>query len=225
MPARLCRSGTGAAPLTFRGGTGCPVKHTSTRLIFAYWNRQRGHRSAPARSEIDPAAIRHALGDTFILSADFIDGIRFRLAGTRVCALFGREIKGELFNALWSETSRAQISNIASAVVNETIGAVAGVTGRTEKGAEAELELLLLPVRRDGRTRVRALGSLTPLKVPYWLGEESVVELELRTLRHIGAAQTEVGVPQFRSGASQHMRHGFRVYSGGREIRPGNPTN
>ena len=81
-----------------------------------------------------------------MLAADFIDGIRFRLAGTRVCALFGREIKGERFNALWSEASRAQIANISNAAVNEAVGAVAGVTGRTEKGAETELELLLLPI-------------------------------------------------------------------------------
>ena len=59
-----------------------------------------------------------------MLAANFIDGIRFRLAGTR--ALLGREIKGESFNALWNDASRAQIANIASAAVNETIGAVAG---------------------------------------------------------------------------------------------------
>ena len=97
------------------------MKHTSTRLIFDHWNRQRGARSAPTRSEIEPAAIRHALGDTFMLAADFIDGIRFRLAGTRVCALFGREIKGERFHALWSEASRAQIANIGNAAVNEAV--------------------------------------------------------------------------------------------------------
>jgi hypothetical protein len=197
------------------------MKHTSTRLIFDYWNRQRGERSAPTRSEIDPAAIRHALGDTFMLAADFIDGIRFRLAGTRVCTLFGREIKGERFSALWSEASRAQITNIADAAVNEAIGAVAGVTGRTERGAETELELLLLPISHDGR--VRALGSLAPLEAPYWLGEEPVVELKLQTLRHVGAAH--VAVPQFRSGAGQRIRHGFVVYSGGREIRPRDSTN
>ena len=201
------------------------MKHTSTRLIFDYWNRQRGERSAPTRSEIDPAAIRHGLGDIFMLAADFIDGIRFRLAGTRVCALFGREIKGERFNALWSEASRAQIANISNAAVNEAVGAVAGVTGRTEKGAETELELLLLPIGHDGRARVRALGSLAPLAQPYWLGEEPIVELELQTLRHVCATQSDVPVPQFRSGAGLRMRHGFLVYSGGREIRPGDGTN
>jgi hypothetical protein len=201
------------------------VKHTSTRLIFDHWNHQRGERSAPTRAEIDPGAIRHALGDTFMLAADFIEGIRFRLAGTRVCALFGREIKGECFNALWSDASRTHIANIAAAAIDEAIGTVAGVTGRTERGAEAELELLLLPISQDGRARVRALGSLAPLQAPYWLGEEPVVELELETLRHVGAAQTDVAVPQFRSGAGQRIRHGFLVYSGGREISPRDSTN
>jgi len=201
------------------------VEHKSKRLIFEYWNRQRRDRPAPSRYEIDPAAICHALGDTFMLAADFIDGIRFRLAGTRVCALFGREIKGELFNAFWSEKSRAQIADIGSAALNEAVGAVAGVTGRTAEGEETELELLLLPIAHDGRTRVRALGALSPLVPPYWLGQAPVVELELQTLRHLGVTQTDVAVSQFRSGAGLRMRHGFLVYSGGREIRSGDATN
>ncbi|HET7911145.1 MAG TPA: PAS domain-containing protein [Pseudolabrys sp.] len=201
------------------------MKHPSTRLIYEYWNRQRGERPAPTRSEIDPAAIRHALGDTFMLAADFIDGIRFRLAGTRVCALFGREIKGEGFNALWSEASRAQVAGIVDAVVNEAIGAVAGVAGRTEKGTETELELLLLPIGHDERSRVRAIGALVPMAPPYWLGEEAVADLELQTLRHIGAEQSTTRVARFQRGVSQRLRHGFTVYSGGREIGPGNGTN
>jgi hypothetical protein len=71
------------------------MKHASTRAVFDHWNRRRGLRWAPARSDINPGDIRHVLGDTFMLAADFADGIRFRLAGTRVCALFAREIKGD----------------------------------------------------------------------------------------------------------------------------------
>ncbi|MGB8640634.1 MAG: PAS domain-containing protein [Pseudolabrys sp.] len=67
--------------------------------------------------------------------------------------------KGEGFNVLWSEASRAQIADLVIAVVNEASCVVAGVNGRTEKGAETELELLLLPLGHDRRTRVRALGS------------------------------------------------------------------
>ena len=197
------------------------MKHASTRALFEYWNRQRGRRPAPARSEIDPADIRHILGDTFILAADFADEIRFRLAGTRVCALFAREIKGEAFNTLWSEPGSKHIEDLLTAVTNENIGVVAGIIGRAEDSAEVELELLLLPLAHAGQTRVRALGVLAPLVPPYWLGEQPVVELELKTLRHVGAEQPDNGAPSFgepREG--ERLRHGFLVYTGGRE-RPG----
>jgi hypothetical protein len=193
------------------------MKHASTRALFDYWNRKRGRRAAPDRAEIDPADIRHVLGDTFMLAADFIDDIRFRLAGTRVCALFTREIKGEAFNALWSESSSSQIEELLAAVVNEKGGAVAGVVGRTDDGDEVELELLLLPLAHAGQVRVRALGGLAPLTPPYWLGERPIVELELKTLRHIDGRQPDTGAPRFgQPREGQRPRHGFQVYTGGR---------
>ena len=76
-----------------------------------------------------------------------------------------------------------------AAVENETIGIVAGVIGRTQNDAEVELEMLVLPIAASGQTRIRALGAIAPLVSPYWLGAEPVIDLELRTLRHIGAEQ------------------------------------
>ena len=198
------------------------MKHAATRALFDYWNQQRGRRSAPARSDIDPADIRHILGDTFMLTADFVDEIRFRLAGTRVCTLFGREIKGDAFKTLWSETSWTDIQDLLTAVIDENVGAVAGVIGRTEDGTEVELELLLLPLSYDGQTRMRALGALAPVAPPYWLGEHPVIELDLRTLRHIGGEQPTKGSEQFgKTREGRLTRHTFRVYSGGLGQPPG----
>jgi hypothetical protein len=200
------------------------LKHVSTRAVFDYWDQLRGQRPSPARSDIDPGAIRHALGDTFMLATDFIDGIRFRLAGTRICALLGREMKGESFNTLWSNASRAQMADILAAVLDETNGAVAGVTGHTETGSETELELLLLPTSQDGRSRTCALGTLAPLVPPYWLGEKPVVELNLCSLRFVGAVQSVLGAPRFRNGTGRRRQHGFLVYTGGREFNSPDPT-
>src|SRR3979411_214660 len=52
-------------------------------------------RRAPERGDIEPGAIRNVLGDSFIIAYDPEADHPFRLAGTRVCALFGRELKGE----------------------------------------------------------------------------------------------------------------------------------
>jgi hypothetical protein len=201
------------------------MKHESTRTVFEYWTERRGDRPAPERAEINPAAIRHALGDTFMLAADFVDQLRFRLAGTRVCALFCREIKGEAFDAPWVEASRKPIEELLSVVTGEAVGAVAGLIGRAADGAEVDLEMLLLPLTHAGHARIRAMGVLTPIVPPYWLGEKPVRELELRTLRHVGAEVDSIFAPSFaqHAGAS-HVRHGFVVYSGGREVPSGEQT-
>ena len=186
--------------------------------MFDYWNRQRGQRRVPSRFDIAPADIRNLLADAFVLAADFTDELRFRLAGTGICALFAREIKGESFNSLWSDASDDQINALLSPVVDENEGIVAGVLGHTEVGARVELELLLLPPALDRRTRARALGILAPLHPPYWLGQHPVTQLEVRTLRNLG---TDSGLGNIDFGLRKNeprTRHGFLVYSGGREL-------
>jgi hypothetical protein len=202
------------------------MKHASTRALYSYWNERRGNRPAPERADIDPGAIRHALGDTFMLAADFVDELRFRLAGTRVCALFCREIKGEVFSAPWSETAHEGIEDLLSIVTNETQGAVAGVTGRTADGSQVDLEILLLPLVHKGHARIRALGVLAPVVPPYWLGEKPVMELELGTLRHIGPELKTLGTARLVGPSLENvrLRHGFVVYSGGRETPSGERT-
>ena len=201
------------------------MKHPSTRAVFDYWNEKRGIRAAPERGDIDPAAIRHALGDTFMLAADFVDQLRFRLAGTRVCALFCREIKGEEFHALWSETSRKQVDDLLTVLSDEVVGAVAGATGHAVDGATVDLEFLVLPLAHVGHARVRALGVLTPLVAPYWLGEKPIAKLELGAVRHIGAETEATTAPDFpRAVEAVRLRHGFVVYSGGLEEPSGKRT-
>ncbi len=138
------------------------MKHPSTQAVFDYWNARRGTRPAPERGDIDPTAIRHALGDTFMLAADFVDQLRFRLAGTRVCALFCREIKGETFAALWNEQSRDLIEELLGIVTSENVGAVAGLRGAHRRRRRVELELLLLPLAHSGpcpHPRARRAGA------------------------------------------------------------------
>ncbi|MCK9915939.1 PAS domain-containing protein [Microbacteriaceae bacterium K1510] len=193
------------------------MKHPSTRSLFEYWTERRGDRPAPERFDIDPADIRHALGDTFMLAADFVDQLRFRLAGTRVCALFCREIKGEVFTELWDEASRKAVEELAHAVTDENEGFVAGLIGRGEDGREVALEMLLLPLSHVGHARIRALGVLAPFEPPYWLGETPVIALELATLRHVGVGAESLITPAFKHAPENvHVRHGFVVYNGGR---------
>jgi hypothetical protein len=201
------------------------MKHSSTRAVFEHWNRQRGNRPAPERNDIDPAAMRHALGDTIMLAADFADQLRFRLAGTRVCGLFGREVKGEAFKTFWDQSSRQTIEDLLGVVTGEASGAVAGLIGRTEQGITTDIELLLLPLAYSRRARVCALGVLAPTVTPFWLGTKPVIELEMVGVRHIDPQASTRGIPPFgQSADGSRMRRGFRVYSGGLETPTGERT-
>jgi hypothetical protein len=193
------------------------MKHPSSRRLFDYWNRRRGNRLAPERGEIEPAAIRGILGDTFILAYEPAGDHYFRLAGTKVCALFCRELKGQSFDALWEAAARDAMRRLVDTVADETVGLVAGVRGPVADGAVIELELLLLPLRYRGGAHARALGVLAPLATPYWLGTTPLESLQLASLRHLGPAVETVAAPRFVSAAdSARTRHGLVVYDGGR---------
>ena len=136
------------------------MKHPSTREFFAYWDDKRGTARAPDRADIDPAAVRGLLGDIFVLACE--PDLTFRVAGTRVCALAGRDLKDQSFAALFAPGSRAEIEEIASIVAEETLGAIAGLTTTRNDGTKAHLELLLLPFNARPHTPVSVTGVLAP---------------------------------------------------------------
>jgi hypothetical protein len=191
------------------------MKHLSSRALFAHWNDRRGSRPAPERGEIDPGAIRTALADSFILSFNQLENHQFRLAGTRVCALFGRELKGQPFVELWDRPKHRQINELTAIAADESLGIVAGAVGWTAEGFSLELELLLLPLKHCGRTHARLIGTLAPLATPYWLGASPVLALGLGPHRYL-SPPAEARPPAVRVEEGGRLRHGLLVYDGGR---------
>lgn len=192
------------------------MKHPSNRELFEYWNKRRGERLAPERAEIEPGAIRQVLGDTFVIATNGSDNHVFRLAGTRLCALFGRELKTESFIKLWQRSGQTAIREMIAVVTEEKVGIVASVTGATSDDtlAPLHLEMLLLPLAYQSRTEARVLGALAPMAAPYWLGAKAIGPLTLGMFRHTGASADETA-PRFRAAAGR-LKHGFTVYDGGR---------
>jgi hypothetical protein len=95
------------------------MKHPSNREFYAYWDDKRGVARAPDRSEIEPGAVRELLGDIFVLSYDAAAGYPFRVAGTRVCALLGCDLKDRSFSALFAAPARREIEEIIAVVAEE----------------------------------------------------------------------------------------------------------
>ncbi len=163
------------------------MKHQASRELFAYWNGLRGARTAPERSDIDPAAIRTILADTFMLDV----GARFplRLAGTRVNALFDAEKKGCSFLDLWRAEERHNVAAVMLAVADGANPVVAGAAAAPRGYGECTFELLFLPLRHFGKTHARILGIVTATTQPSWLGLMPIQPLGLRSLRIIDARE------------------------------------
>src|SRR3954463_13357057 len=131
------QAGDSCAPPSHPQGQGQGMKHPSSREFFAYWDEKRGVNRAPDRSEIEPNAVRGLLGDIFVLSYDHAAGYPFRVAGTRVCALLGCDLKDRSFSALFAPQARREIEEIIAVVSEEMLAAVAGITATAQDGATA----------------------------------------------------------------------------------------
>jgi hypothetical protein len=160
------------------------MKQDGSIALFHYWNRLRDGRSAPKRTEIEPADIKALLADTFIIEKDARGEAVFRLAGTRLCAAFGRELKGFSFSSLWNEKDQRLIGRLAHGVFASKSVVVITFDGISRNGRETAFELLLLPLD-GGLENPRCLGVVSASAKPYWLGADPVVEARIDSVRLI----------------------------------------
>ena len=191
------------------------MKHRSTRELYEYWNVRRGRRAAPDRADIDPGSIRRVLADTFILAYDQIAGHPFRVAGTRVCALFGRELKNAAFVELWSPECRELARDLLTFVATESVGVIAGARGAAADGIPRDLEMLLLPLSHCGRTDLRMLGALAPAGAGQWVGVSVLGPLTLESHRYLGEGTGQPAPRTVPALPAARVRHRFVVYDGG----------
>lgn len=166
--------------MTDYGTTGMKTK--GTRELFLYWNRLRGKRRAPARAEIEPADIRTLLQDTFILEEDSRGQGVFRLAGTRLCAVFGRELKGFVFASLWSDRNRRLVARLMRNTFHDNAVVVVGFTVTSRNDRTCDFELIMLPLDSDGEG-ARVLGAAVAVDRPFWIGVDPIVECRMTTVR------------------------------------------
>lgn len=192
------------------------MKQASSRELFAYWTARRGTRRAPERGEIEPSAIRRTLGDVFVLEFDRRSGHPFRLAGTRVCALFGRELKGEPFMHLFGTDERSSVLQLLDTVADDAVGLVTSLSGRTAEGWDQDLELLLLPLAHRGNTHARMIGALAPVTTPFWLGVAHLGALTTGTVRHLDPAFDAPVASRLAAAAAEQRHPVLTVHEGGR---------
>ena len=183
------------------------MKHPVSREFFTYWESKRGEARAPERTDVDPSDLRALLGDIFVLAYDDAATHPFRVAGTRVCALFGRDVKDQSFLDLFATESRHEIEEITAVVADETLPAIAGLTATSLHGRISHLELLLLPFNNRAHTPI----SLTGMLAPFETNHGTLSELTLTSWRYIHPPPQKLIPRALRKLA---IARGFMVYEG-----------
>jgi hypothetical protein len=184
------------------------MKHPVSREFFAYWESKRGEARAPERSDVDPSALRELLGDIFVLAYDDAATYPFRVAGTRVCSLFGRDVKEQSFPALFARQHRRDIAEIIAAVAEDVLPAVAGLTAMGSDRRMTHLELLLLPFNSRAHCPITLTGVLAPFEADH---RGTLSDLQLTSWRYIHPPQQKLVPRALRKLA---IARGFMVYEG-----------
>jgi hypothetical protein len=158
------------------------MKQRTVQTLYAYWNALRAGRVAPRRLEIEPSRISSLLPETFMLERTGLGVFRYRLAGTRLCEIFGAELRET--NALdgWSETDRATLARHLATTCEQ--GAATLLTIEADAGAarRLQIEAIFLPLIHAANTMDRVIGAMAAAAAPHWLGYEPL--RAKRILRH-----------------------------------------
>lgn len=202
------------------------MKHEATIALFQYWNRLRNGRPAPRRTEIEPADIKSLLADTFILERDGRGEAAFRLAGTRLCATYGRELKGYSFPLIWARRDQRMLSRLAFGTFQDKTVVVLTFDGFTESGRSQGFEMIMLPLE-GGMGSARLLGAVSPFGKPYWLGSEPIREGRVDSIRVVDpereplflSNRPAVTVPPLEPRDGQLLDERQKRMPGGRRIR------
>lgn len=136
------------------------LRHTVVPAVLAEWDRLRGDRVAPARSELDPARLATALEYLFVAEIIAPGVARLRLAGQNLYQLLGMEPRGMPLCCLTLPAARPEL---AEALRQVSRGVRVQLPLRAPRGLgrpAIDGLLVLLPLTDDAGRITRVLGVL-----------------------------------------------------------------
>ena len=161
---------------------GRDMKHRTLFTLYTYWNQVRAGRLAPRRLEIEPSRIASILAETFMLERMNPSTYPYRLAGTRLCELLGRELRGTNFLSGWSEQDRPTLERLLGSVCEQGAAVTLTADSGFDEQHRIETETIVLPLLHAGSSVGRIIGATSAVSNPHWLHNRGV--LTHRLVRH-----------------------------------------
>lgn len=130
--------------------------------LYEYWSSLKKSRPMPSRDDLEPSDIKDILPSLFMVDVDKgPTRFRYRLIGTYVSELTGRDMTGQPINeATYGETAGFVASLFERAVQQRAPVLVRGSAKWLASSSWRTLAVLFLPLSRDGETVDIVLGGL-----------------------------------------------------------------
>jgi len=168
------------------------MRQKKTKQLYGYWMDlfwNAGNLAGssmppvwPQRSDVHPSACRSLLGDMFILAVG-TEKLTYRLAGTRLCALYGHELKGREFSDTFGGLDRDAATRWAARAGTENYIAVMSSKAYDSASNRIDLETLLMPVACNSKRANRVLGLTVACDAPVTLGNRAIDNQTIRSVR------------------------------------------
>lgn len=190
------------------------ILHPGSRALFRYWEAVRGEMSAPPRDWLDLQKIRMLVPHLFMIERRPGQIYAWRLAGTRVCQLWGKELTGRPAFAEGDRFERESISRLLDGVVDAHQPFVLRFRLHSDAGPSVAAELVGTPLRARQGNATYVFGVIMPFREVIRSQHDQVTSFELSTARTIW---TEPVPGADRSASSRsNSQQAFQVINGGR---------
>ena len=211
--------------------SGTPMRETSNRSLFDYWNTLRGARKAPKRSELEPSQFSSLLSHTFVLEDNLPTVLSFRLAGSHLCRAHDKQLRGTDFRELFHQDDHHIVARDLLSVRGTGLAGTLQISSPATASRKKESELILLPLADAGDQIVQYLGSWCPAAVGYPQTSNRhslhrILRIYFRPPGHIAGSgsharnpfppNNQISTEHGRFVISKHRR--FRILDGGRSL-------
>jgi hypothetical protein len=152
------------------------LRLSDTGALFDMWDALRGGRAAPFRAELDAGKIGARTPYLAIFEQVGESNFRVRIAGDRLNAWFGLELRGMSALALATPACRNHLQATLNRVTAEPAAAVISGVATAADGDSAGFECVLLPMRSD-------FGPVDRVLFGMWLEDGAVAPAKPVRLR------------------------------------------
>lgn len=162
------------------------IRHQETKAVFSHWNAVKRGAKVPARAAIEPRTFARHLSQICLLEKSGPDAT-IRLGGTDICSLFGKELRGAQFGALFTRGARLSVQAALARALTLAQPMLIEAIGETDSGRQIGVEVLLLPLSDAQGQIIQVMAYLQPLDpVSRLIGEP------LTGFRFLGMAEATI---------------------------------